>query len=192
MAKLYVFDLGGVVLKNIDFRDRMIELLGVDAKEFLVEYRHYDFPIMDGNYSIHDFYRHLEHVFGIKVPGDPFKDLFHPVENAPMVDLIKTLRARGSRVVCATNNCTPHWNIIQEKGRDKLFDACYVSHLIGLTKPSKAFFNYVLSHEGVEGRDAVFLDDYEENILGAKALGINALWYDTELLDKDLMTVLDM
>ena len=40
--------------------------------------------------------------------------------------------------------------------------------------------------------DAVFLDDYEENILGARALGINALWYDTELLDKDLMTVLDM
>lgn len=192
MAKLYVFDLGNVVLKNIDFRERMIELLGIDAKEFLVEYRHYDFPIMDGNYDIHDFYRHLEHVFGVKVPGDPFKDLFHPVENKPVVDLVKVLRADGRRVACATNNCTPHWNLICERGWDKLFDACYVSHLIGLTKPSRAFFDYVLSHEGVEGKDVVFLDDYEENIIGAKACGINALWYGTELLDDDLPSVLGM
>ena len=186
MAKLYIFDLGNVVLKNVDVREKMIELLGIDSKEFFIEYGHYDFPIMDGTFKISDFYRHIEHVFGIKVPGDPFKDFFNPVENVPIVNIIKALRDSGKRVVCASNTCSPHWEVMCDMKVNKLFDACYVSHIMGLTKPSKAFFNYVLSHENVQAHEAVFVDDYEENIIGAKGVGINALWYGHTLTDENL------
>lgn len=174
---LYVFDMGNVVIKGIDVNEKTIELLGVDAEEFYSDYRHYDFVLMDGTLSVDDYYSHLEKVFGIKVPGKPFGDFFHPHFNEPMVEIINELRKRGNRVVCASNTFKPHWDVIQDLGLDKVFDKCYLSHEMGLTKPSVAFFKAVLKEEGVEPKDVFFTDDYKENIDGANKLGMNTFWY---------------
>lgn len=186
---LYVFDMGNVVIKSIEVLDQTIELLGVDAKEFLLDYHHYDHVLMDGSLSLDDYYKHVEHVFGIKVLGKPFSDLFNPHFNQPMVDIIKKLKTNGNRVVCGSNTYEPHWTVIQNKGLDKVFDKCYLSHEIGLTKPSKAFFNYILEQEHVDASDVFFTDDYLENIETAQSLGINTFWYKKGFDDSKLESV---
>lgn len=174
---LYAFDMGNVVIKGIDVLDKTEKLLGIDAEEFLLDYRHYDFVLMDGTLSCDDYYRHLEKVFQVKVPGKPFSDFFNPHFNEPMVEIIKKLKAEGNRIICASNTFEPHWSIIREKGLDKYFDKCYLSHEMGLTKPSKAFFNSILKQENVEPSQVFFTDDYKENIDAASAMGINTFWY---------------
>ncbi len=169
--------MGNVVVKGIEVLEKTITLLGVDAGEFLSDYSHYEHVLMDGTLTCDDYYRHVEHVFGIKISGKPFSDLFDPYFNMPMVEIIDMLRDRGNRIVCASNTFAPHWNIIKEKGFDKVFDKCYLSHEIGFTKPSVAFFNYILKEEQVESKDVFFTDDYKENIIAAKKLGIKTLWY---------------
>lgn len=186
---LYVFDMGNVVIKGIEVLDQTIKLLGVDAKEFLLDYHHYDHVLMDGTLSLDDYYRHAEHVFGIKISGKPFSDLFNPYFNQPMVEIINKLRADGNRVVCASNTYEPHWTVIQNKGLDKVFDKCYLSHEIGITKPSKSFFNYILEHENTKAQDAFFTDDYKENIDNAAEMGFKTFWYEKGFDDSKLESV---
>ena len=188
-SMLYVFDMGNVVIKGIDVLEKTIKLLGVDAGEFLSDYRHYNFPLMDGTITCDRYYRHLEHVFNVKVEGKPFSDFFNPYFNLPMVQVIDELRNRGNRIVCASNTFKPHWDIIHSIGFDKVFDKCYLSHEIGLTKPSRAFFEYILKQEGVEPSDVFFTDDYSENTEAAQKIGIKTFLYGSSFDDSKLNEV---
>ena len=132
--RLYVFDLGGVTLDNVDFRKKWLNTIKVDEREFYRTYKEYIWPIMDGTLSVEAFYSHLEKYFGIKIEGDPFYEYFSPTLNKDVAETISRLREDGNRVVAGTNNCTPHWRFIKAQGWDKLFDASYASQEIALSK----------------------------------------------------------
>ena len=145
---------------------------------------------MDGSITTEAFYRHLESYFGIKIEGEPFLEYFHPFLNHDVVDTIKRLREDGNRVVTGTNNCTPHWKYIKEKGWDNLFDACYPSQEIKLSKPYSSFYNYILEKENYCASDAVMIDDGKENIEGAKRVGMKAFLLTPEFDRKKLYSSL--
>lgn len=169
---LFVFDLGGVLLDNVDFTPEWLDELKVDRKDFMSIYMKYVFPIMDGSIENDVLFRQIERSFGVRIEGDPFYTHFHPVLNEEVFSVIQRLRKEGFRVVAGTNNCTSHWKYIQEKGWDKLFDAVYPSQIIGLTKPHAAYYSYILEHEGYSASSSIMIDDYEENILGAERVGM--------------------
>ena len=50
----------------------------------------------------------------------------------------------------------------------------YLSHEIGLAKPSRESFLEVARQAGVEPSRAVFFDDVEANVLGARAAGFQS------------------
>lgn len=185
---LYVFDMGNVTIRGIEVLDQTIELLGVDADEFNADYEHYVYPLMEGLLTCDDYYRHVEHVFGVKVPGKPFSDFFKPYFNKPMVEVFQMLKARGERIICASNTFEPHWTIIQNLGLDRYFDKCYLSHEMGLSKPSKAYFQALMKEEGVEPKDIVFTDDTLDNIEAATRMGMNAILYHKDM-DGDLLSL---
>ena len=57
--KLYIFDLGGVTLDNVDFRPEWLSEIKVDKAEFYRTYNEYIWPIMDGTMTCREFYDHL-------------------------------------------------------------------------------------------------------------------------------------
>ncbi|MBP2550959.1 putative hydrolase of the HAD superfamily [Neorhizobium galegae] len=89
----------------------------------------------------------------------------------PMAALVPTLRAQH-RVVCLSNTQAIHWRHILDHmlGAD-FFDACYLSHEMGLEKPDPAIYRKLAEDENVGGNDIVFVDDTAENIEAALALG---------------------
>lgn len=176
-CKLVIFDLGNVVVKNIQMLGKIIRRWKLDREEFIADFLKYEFPLMDGTMSCPDYWAHIEHAFGVKVEGEPFADTFEPVFNPSMVHVIKQLKRKGIRVVCASNTIGPHWTILEQMGVLALFDYPYASHLLGLTKPSKAFFRQVLVQEGVQPNEAYFIDDNEDNILQARKMGLAGLLY---------------
>ncbi|MCF0262434.1 MAG: HAD-IA family hydrolase [Sphaerochaetaceae bacterium] len=186
---LFIFDMGFVLLDNVDFREKWIEKLGVDRQEFIREYDSYLYPIMDGRLDYKQFDRHIEQFFDIKVEGDPWYDFFEPKLNPYIVDLINRLKAKGYRVVSGTNNCVPHWRYITEKGWDKIFDACYASHLMGLSKPSSAYYKAILKAEGFSANNAMMIDDSLYNLEGAAKCGLQTFFlpqgYDRSQIFKD-------
>ena len=188
--RLYVFDLGGVTLDNVDFRKKWLNTIKVDEREFYRTYNEYIWPIMDGTMSVETFYSHLEKYFGIKIEGDPFYDYFNPILNKDVAETISRLREDGNRVVTGTNNCTPHWRFIKAQGWDKLFDASYASQEIALSKPFSSFYKYILEQEGYEAEDAVMIDDMEENLEGARGVGMKTFLLTPEFDRKNLYSSL--
>jgi len=56
------------------------------------------------------------------------------------------------------------------------FEEFYLSHEINLRKPEPEIFQHVLRQNGLVAEETLFIDDTEEHILSAKALGIQA-WH---------------
>lgn len=53
------------------------------------------------------------------------------------------------------------------------FDAFYLSHEIGLRKPDKAIFEFVLNENQILANECLFIDDTNEHVLSASHLGIH-------------------
>jgi putative hydrolase of the HAD superfamily len=176
-CELFIFDMGNVVVKNIHMLGKISRRLGLDKEEFKADYHNYDFAMMDGTLPIQAYWDHVQTKFGVKVEGNPFAKDFTPHFNDEVVDLIKALRSEGKRVVCASNTFAPHWDILERMGALALFDKCYASHEMGISKPSRQFFEHILSKEKAEAGKAYFVDDYEENIVQASTMGMKCLLY---------------
>ena len=57
------------------------------------------------------------------------------------------------------------------------FDVLVWSYQLRLLKPDPAIFHYALKQLGVEPAQALFIDDIEENVVAAKAMGIETVLY---------------
>jgi putative hydrolase of the HAD superfamily len=174
---LYIFDMGNVVIKDIEVIDKIAARYGFDLEQLQLDYGHYAFPLMDGTIDSKLYWSHVAHQFGIMVQGDPLADFFDPNWNEPVVKIVDCLKSMGKRVVCGSNTYAPHWGFLREKGFLDIFDKTYASHEMGIAKPFPQFFSHILVSEGVKPEETLFIDDYEENIIAAKNLGLDTIQY---------------
>lgn len=177
MNRLYIFDLGGVLIKNFHTLPEMARIMGVSEKELNDDFELYARPLMEGYMSTNDYYDHLLTHYGYKVNGDFFKDTFHPIRNEVMIEIAGKLKAKGNQTAIGSNTFAPHWPIIDKLDIRKSFTNCYASHEIHLIKPDKEFWQYIMDKEGFTPENTTFVDDYIENIEGAAALGIETFHY---------------
>lgn len=100
-------------------------------------------------------------------------------ENA--VSLIRGLRGKSVLVGLLSNNTPDLPDTMRELDVYTLFDAVVISAAIGTMKPDPAPYHAILQELGVEAEDALFIDDFMENIEGARAVGMSALYYTPEI-----------
>jgi len=55
---------------------------------------------------------------------------------------------------------------------DHYFNEAYFSHLVKLSKPDHAIYNFVLEENNLIPEETLFLDDNKDNLAGAHAVGI--------------------
>jgi HAD superfamily hydrolase (TIGR01509 family) len=70
-----------------------------------------------------------------------------------------------------------HSRILKARNIYEPFEHVYLSHEIGLIKPNRSAYEYVLVKLNVKPEEAIFIDDKEENIRGAEKLGIKSILY---------------
>jgi putative hydrolase of the HAD superfamily len=69
-----------------------------------------------------------------------------------------------------------------------LFDITLISSELGLVKPDPRVFQIAIEKAGVDPSEILFIDDREENVLAAQALGINGIVYtDFVSLQQELL-----
>jgi putative hydrolase of the HAD superfamily len=89
-----------------------------------------------------------------------------------MFALAEDLRDAGVRVALLSNS----WGNTYPRERiDALFDPVVISGEVGLRKPHRAIFELALERLALPPDQAVFLDDAEPNVLGARAVGMTAI-----------------
>lgn len=68
-----------------------------------------------------------------------------------------------------------------------LFDKVYLSHRVGMRKPSKGIFELILEENGLKPEHTLFIDDSPQHIEGAKAAGIQTIWLEKGMtIEKDI------
>jgi putative hydrolase of the HAD superfamily len=186
-TKLYIFDMGGVVVHNAAIISAMAESMHISAEDFFIgagsdplathtsPYHLGDVgALMRGDIDSAAFWKNFSRRTGISVRGNPWYDFFNPELNHETVALIQELRSKGLRVVCGTNTLDVHYQKHQERDDYRFFDEVYASHLMRVIKPDSGFWRYILEKEKVVPEESFFTDDLEENISAARGLGIRA------------------
>ena len=178
--RLFVFDVGGVVVFHPSVMDEFSAHYGLDREEVRSDWAAYNKPIMDGFCGPEIMYRMFEHKYGIDLSHDDvMMTYYHPVANRPMIDLINRLRRSGHRVVSGSNTFAGHWEYCKAMPDRPLdcFDKLYASHEIHYSKPDQAFYRYILDTEGFAPEQAVFTDDFPVNLKSAGKVGMTTFQY---------------
>ena len=183
--KLFIFDMGDVILLEIRTLMQIAKYVDTDYHDIRKDYGYYDRALMDGYMDAEDYYRHLEDKYQCKIKEDLFVEFFKPHINEYMLGVVDELRKRGHRCVIGSNTFRPHWDYIKTFPGNPLchFDATYASHLIHMSKPESSFWKIICEKEGFDYANTLFIDDRKENTEAATTLGIDSLLYTGE--DRD-------
>lgn len=176
---LYIFDCGGVLLKNIDYLERISEKYNILLSILKKDHDKYIYPMMEGYMTTLSYMDHLEKEFDIKIGEDLLYTLFNPSVNEKMIEIVDRIREGGERCVVASNTVGVHVRKIEEMDNCVFshFDGLYFSHIMKLSKPSHAFYSYILEKEKVKKEDAIFIDDSPFNCIAAEECGIRSFNY---------------
>ena len=187
MIDLYIFDEGGVLIRNHMIMGDVATALGLDISTFL-EFIAPDIKSLSrGSIDSAEFWRRFSDRTGIRPSENYLKTLFRPLPDEATFSLVNEL-SKKARVVCGTNTIDSHHEINLQLGLYSPFQAVYASHIIGHIKPELDFWQHILAEEGVSAQRTFFTDDSEDNIKAASSLGIQAVRYiDADHLRRALL-----
>ncbi|MGD7708078.1 HAD family hydrolase [Microlunatus sp. Y2014] len=136
---------------------------------------------LTGDGSFADAIGELVARFGLAVPTATVLDIWTQITLDPeAIDLVSRVRAAGTRCVLATNQQEHRLAAMSALGYPELMDALYPSCHLGVAKPDPAYFHAILTAEGIEATDALFIDDRDENVAAARHVGLAAVRHDPE------------
>jgi len=96
---------------------------------------------------------------------------------AANVELVRALRPGFKVSILSNADGTLRHRLEAELGIRHLFDDVVCSAEVGMAKPEAAVFRLAASRLGLEPAARVFVDDAEENVTAARAVGMTALLF---------------
>ena len=124
----------------------------------------------------------LSQQLGRTVEMDSFGERYFAslAPNEPMIGYMRELRERGYKLAICTNNVREweqRWRAMLPV--DEIFDVVVDSAFVGTRKPEPRIYELTLERLGVDAGAAVLIDDIEANCVGARQVGIDAVWFQS-------------
>ena len=179
MIKSIIFDWDGVFTSN--FYDKISRVCNDENKLLEIESKYSDKNNSD------DFWEELRKEFNIKNSNQELEGLFnYQIETGLLGLLIKlakyALYLLSNQIKARTDYIKSNFNLTP-------FLQTFFSNEIGLIKPNKEIFLFVLDKIKLEPHECLFIDDTETNINTAKSLGFNAIKCENiDQLKKELVS----
>ena len=191
-----IFDLGGVII-NLKTEQEWLEedlLPNFQPEKFQsLQQKQYFQQFETGNVSVPDFKQQLKEIAVNKNITE--EEVVHHwngiLKEIPKhrVDVLKQL-SKKYKLILLSNTNHIHMDFIRkymqaEFGEDILqenFHTCYYSQEIGLRKPNKEIYEFVLQQQGITASESLFLDDKPENLSEPEKLGIHTFLVDFNAL----------
>jgi glucose-1-phosphatase len=143
-------------------------------------------PDLDsGRISSREFLDRLRGLLHIAAPDaaivEAWCDIFRP--NHDVAALLPRLKTSSARLVLASNTNELHFQWIMRHWSEDLawFDDRILSYQVGLRKPSPAFFLRCARAAGAAPGGCVLVDDRQECVEGARAIGMAGVTYRPDL-----------
>ncbi len=189
-TKTIILDLGGVIINinpSIAF-ENFAKLAQVPLEEVLLFLKTQDIFHRHeiGELSDEAFYLLINH----KLAPVDYID-FVAAWNSLLLDIpverIELIRKLGEsyQLILLSNTNALHIEAIShyltttyDTNLDILFDKVYLSHQIGLRKPDKNIYEYVVQNAKIDAATSIFIDDVLINATSAEQVGITGIHLD--------------
>ncbi len=185
--KALIWDMGGVLLRTEDDvpRKRLADRLGTTRRslEELVFASRSAQQAMRGLMPIEEHWLEVGKVFHLNDQELlDFQNEFWAGDrlDEELVDTIRALRSRYS-----TGLLSNAWSDIREVAGKRFrfldaFDVIVFSAEVKMAKPDAPIYTHILNRLEVEPSEAVFVDDFKENVDTAARLGIHAIHFRSQ------------
>jgi putative hydrolase of the HAD superfamily len=194
-VKWIVFDYAGVI--SLSPPEQIGALLpqtvGVAAPRFWPAYWGDRPPYDRAEVTAGDFWRQVCGRLGVPVDDDLIEVLvtldvrMWSHVNRDVLDLMTELVQARTRLALLSNAPVELARMVEARPWARLFRHRLFSADLGLTKPDPKIFEHLTDRLGATPDDVVFVDDREENVRAAEALGIRSvLFTDAQALRTDL------
>ena len=177
-----LFDLGGVLIDFAGFEEMRRLLPQVsDRSEIRDRWIHSESVQLfeRGDITPEEFARRLVEEFHLELSAEEFLREFVSWARGPYpgaVSLLRRLRATH-RIACLSNSNEIHTPIHRASIHPHV-DSFYFSDEIGLVKPDREIFDYVIRDLAVSPRRIAFFDDTPVNVEVARNVGLCAFLVD--------------
>lgn len=173
--KTFIFDFFGVICKN---PHESWYANHADIKSKLEEYRRDNEYKADlGELDEAEYIKGLADITGISLEDITTElESYHVIDQG-VVSFIRSLKPKNKIIVLSDAPKGMVEKIVSENNLGDLFDQVVVSSVVGMIKPSREIFQYVLDSNSLDSSQAIFIDDNPVNIKGAEGLGIRSILY---------------
>ena len=194
------FDIGGVLGSNgwdREQRARAIAQFSLDGEDFQCRHEEVVGAWEEGRISLDEY---LD-IAVFHCPRDfsrrQFVDFMfaQSVPNEPVIAFARALTRESRFTLMTLNNEAEELNRhrIEKFGIGGLFEAFLSSCWLGLRKPTQKFYSRALAIAQADPKTSLFIDDREQNISPARALGMTAILFESpDQLRSDLERVLQL
>jgi len=177
-----IFDLGGVLVRTEDrtSRSQLAERLGLTYDELsaLVFDSQSAVQAMKGEITTEEHWEEVRKALGLskeEYPKFPLEFWGGDRYDENLVNYLRDLRPKY-KTALLSNAFDDLRRMIEEVWKfDDAFDQIVISAEVGLVKPDRFIYEKVLSDLDVKPAEAVFVDDFPENVASAEALGLAAI-----------------
>jgi putative hydrolase of the HAD superfamily len=178
--KVLLFDLGGVVIKlqALDImheltcgsmtREEVYKRLTSSAAVRLLE---------TGKYGINEFAAAITEELSLKISPEAFIREFEYFVTEPIEETYSAIKAIPPEYITAvfSNTSCFHWeSLCGRYAIDRLFERHFLSYKMGMIKPDRNAYEYVIGELGCRPDEICFFDDTRANVDMASELGIKA------------------
>jgi epoxide hydrolase-like predicted phosphatase len=194
-----IFDLGGVLVRTEDPTSRTKLAEGLDLTYLELGELVFDSPsahqAMRGEITTEEHWNEVRKSLGLSkedFPRVPLEFWGGDALDETLVNYLRDLRPRY-KTALLSNAWDDLRQMIEEVWKfGDAFDQMVISAEMGLVKPDPLIYERILADLEVKPAEAVFVDDFPENVAGAKAVGLEAILFTSpEQAQRDLERLLD-
>lgn len=185
MIKLFVFDLGNVILpfehhqiavklheasliKDRFTPDDIFRYLFDHQKGFVNAYE-------EGLISSSDFFKNLKEKYKLELEPEDFKEIWNDIfeEDAGVSEIILYLKEKGYPIFLLSNTNELHFSYVMERYPIiHHFDEWILSFEVGAKKPQEKIYDVIFERRSLERHEVLYIDDIPDYIRAAAGYGI--------------------
>lgn len=178
------FDLGNTLIRfdhNISAK-KIANLCHLESKKIYDTFFDSGFTraFEKGAISPREFYRQATDFLGVKLPFKDFVDIWNDIfwEDEAACKLARQLKS-SYRLFLLSNVNRLHFEHIHKKfAIIKIFDEIILSFMVGAIKPDRVIFEDVIKRAGGDREKILYIDDREDLIKEALAMGIDSIRFE--------------
>lgn len=179
-----IFDLGGVILRTEDQtpRAKLVERLGISREQMY--YHVFDSPSAQqatvGKMSAVSHWEAVRQALGLSPEEFPsvMEDFWAGDRlDTDLVSEIRLLRPRYKTALLSNAWDNLRQALERDWGIADAFDEMFISAELGLAKPDSRIYRLALERLNVAPPEAVFVDDFLDNVIAARQLGIHTVHF---------------